>query len=167
MKNHPILNKSPTAPYGVLGNFITGPTIFTGISHHLCSRQFQGPGWKEAISTLFPDFLSQKTRRMLSNKDNNSFNLGLKMYDVRNNSSTAIRRLFFSPQEMALYGRRVYGRGDMTFRNLSILYTRRTLTLVNRYGSAFFKQLLIRNRKKRESAGFGGDAAAFKSWMLQ
>ena len=119
----------------------------------------------------FPEGLIETVMGFLfsgsSHMDNNSFRLGLKMYDVRNNSSTALRNLFFSPQRMALYGRRVYGRGDMTFRNLSILYTRRTLTLVNRYGSAFFKQLFMRNRKKQKSAGFGRDSAAFKSWMLQ
>ena len=94
----------------------------------------------------FPEGLIETVMGFLfsdsSDMDNNSFKLGLKMYDVRNNGSTFVKELFFSPQEMALYGWKVYGKGDMTFRNLSILYTRRTLTLVNRYGSAFFKQLI-------------------------
>ena len=111
------------------------------------------------------NLLTQKTQLLFwVNKDD--FSLGVNMHDTKSDSSTVLKKLFLSPSKMALYGKIIYGKGDLTFINISILYLRRSLTLVNRYGSAFLKHIFSKN-KNNKSVKLGQDAAAFKYWLQQ
>ncbi|MFA6104677.1 MAG: nucleotidyltransferase family protein [Victivallaceae bacterium] len=121
------------------------------------------------LALIKPENISKNTMAVLkeflflnsSEINSNAFKLGYYFY---NSKSTVLKGLFFHPQKMALYGKYKFGKGNLTFINLSILYLKRIATLAKRYAGTFGRQLFFK-RNDNYSVELGKKAAELKYWL--
>ncbi len=107
--------------------------------------------------SLFSDFYDM---------DQSLYKLGMNIPCTRKDWRVLLKQLFFSPSKMALHGKALYGNGEISFRILSFLYIKRTLTLIIRYVRAFIKYLTIQKNAVK-SVKSGNAAAEFKHWLSE
>ncbi|MDD5597655.1 MAG: nucleotidyltransferase family protein [Victivallaceae bacterium] len=109
---------------------------------------------------VFKEFLFLNS----SGIDSNGFKLGYYFYNSKYCKSTVAKGLFLNPPRMALYGKYKYGKGDLTFINLNILYLKRIATLAKRYIGTFTRQLFFK-KNNNYSVELGKKAAELKYWL--
>jgi hypothetical protein len=127
---------------------------------------------EEFLNSIKPASYTDKMEKLFtrlifnnfSSFDKDAFSFGINMYYSKYNGSTVLKRLFVSPSKMVLYGKLKYDRGSLDFKNLSVLYTKRAITLAKRYGFVFIKHLFPK-KDDNDSIKLGRMSAEFAYWL--
>ncbi|MDD5698860.1 MAG: nucleotidyltransferase family protein [Victivallaceae bacterium] len=142
---------------------------------HLVRKLFKVPVDEAFLAAIRPESFTPEIEAtalkllfsMTSDWDPEVFSFGVNIADIGNGRwKTVLSRFFMSPYAIAMYGSREYGNGNFTFRNLSVLYVKRTFSLLQRYGPVLLRHLLAKNRNNAPIE-FGVSGAELKSWLLQ